>query len=178
MNILATFLEAVKKTVMICFKKTGVTSEAQCTAITDSDNQFKDLQKSWNLDVLKAADPDMVPVGLSSENVIYVNHGVIATVPCITEDETLDQFQTQQAESDKGGNDCDHAAANDVASERSSRLTVEPLVSTWGTQKCCLVQPNRWRNAVFVLRFENLFSKERLVASKQTNMTEFFCKVG
>ena len=47
MNILATFLEAVKKkTVMICFKKTGVTSEAQCTAITDSDNQFKDLQKS------------------------------------------------------------------------------------------------------------------------------------
>lgn len=138
MNILATFLEAVKKTVMICFKKTGVTSEAQYTAITDSDNQFKDLQKSWDLDVVKAADPDMVPDGLSSENVIYVNHGVIAAVLCITEDETLYQFQTQQGESEKDGNDCDHAAANDVAPERSSRLAAEPLVSTWGSQKCCL----------------------------------------
>lgn len=162
---------------MICFKKTGITSEAQCTAITDSENQFKDLQKSWNLDVLKAADPDMVPDGLSSENVIYVNHGVIATVPCITEDATLDQFQTQQAESDKGGNDCDHAAASNVASERSSRLTVEPLVSTGGSQKCCLVQPNRWRNAVFILRFI-LKRKTGCFKKKQTNMTEFSCKVG
>ena len=39
--------------------KAGINTEAQYSAITDSDDPFKDLQES--LDALKAADPDMAP---------------------------------------------------------------------------------------------------------------------
>ena len=70
-KILVTFWEVVKQEmVMSCFKKADITSEAQCAAITDSDNSIKEVQKS--LYPLKATDPNMVPEGLSNENVINV----------------------------------------------------------------------------------------------------------
>ena len=50
---------------------------------------FNELQES-----LKAADPDMVPEGLSSGNFIKLDHDFIVTTSCITEDDILEQFQT------------------------------------------------------------------------------------
>ena len=40
------------------------------------------------------------------------------------------------------------------------------------------VEKNTIWTGKFVLRFENLFSRERLFPPKQTNITEFFSKVG
>ena len=50
------------ETVMNCFNKAGITSEAQRAALASSNSLFKDFQES--LDALKAADSDMVPEGL------------------------------------------------------------------------------------------------------------------
>ena len=55
-KILAASWEAVtRETIVNCFKKAGINTEAQHAAITDWDDPFKDLQES--LDALKAADP-------------------------------------------------------------------------------------------------------------------------
>ena len=65
---------------MDCFKKAGILSPILAV-------HLKDFQES--LVALKAADPDMVSEGLSSENVIDKDHDVFATAPCITEDGIL-----------------------------------------------------------------------------------------
>ena len=86
MKILVASLEAVtQETVMNCFKKVGITFEAQCAAIANSKDPLKKLLES--LDALKSADPDMVPEGLFTENFIEVDHDVIATAPFTTEDD-------------------------------------------------------------------------------------------
>ena len=78
-------LEAVtQETVINCFEKAGITSEAQCAAIATSKDPFKNLQES--LEALKSADLDIVPEGLFTENVIDIDHDVIATAPFTTED--------------------------------------------------------------------------------------------
>lgn len=120
----------------------------------------------------------MRPKGLSAEKVIDVDH-VIATAPWIMEDDIIGQFQTHQAESDKDGNDCDDKTVNNVAPEWPSRLSEAqkwpslPLI--FSKMLPCTAQ-QRW-NAESFFKIENLFSRERLSASKQTNITEFFDEV-
>ena len=95
MKILVSSWEAVSTgTIINCFKKAGISLEAQCAAITDADDPFKDLKES--LDELNAADPDMVPEGLSVESVVDVDNDVITMAPIITEDDILEQFTKQQ----------------------------------------------------------------------------------
>ena len=92
MKILAASWEAVtRETIVNCFEKAGINTEAQHAAITDSDDPFKDIQES--LDSLEAAHPDMVPEDISAESIVDVDYDVIATAPVITEDDILEQFQ-------------------------------------------------------------------------------------
>ena len=70
--------------------KAGINTEAQYSAITDSDDPFKDLQES--LDALKAADLEMVPEDISAESIVDVDNDVMATDPVITDDDILEQF--------------------------------------------------------------------------------------
>lgn len=63
MKVLIVFWDTVtQKMFMNCFKKAGITSEAQRAALASSNSLFKDFQES--LDALKAADSDMAPEGL------------------------------------------------------------------------------------------------------------------
>ena len=92
MKILAASWEAVtRETIVNCFKKAGINTEAQHAAITDSDDPFKDIQESLDalkaadpdmvpediqesLDALRAADPDMVPEDISAESIVDVDY--------------------------------------------------------------------------------------------------------
>ena len=56
----------------------------------------------------------MGPEGLYAESIIKVDHDVIVTTPCITEDVILEQFQTRQTDYDEGNNDGDIETVNDV----------------------------------------------------------------
>ena len=58
--------------------------------MADSGFAFKDSQES--LDDVKAANLDILPEGLSTENLIDLDCDVIVTPPCITEDEIPEQF--------------------------------------------------------------------------------------
>ena len=73
--------------------------EVQRSAVTNSYDPFKDLQEGLN--VVKAANPDMVPEGISAVNVINVDHcDVTAIALCITEDDILEQFCVDETVND------------------------------------------------------------------------------
>ena len=171
MKILTASWEAVtRETIVNCFKKADINTEAQHAAITDSDDPFKDLQKS--LDALKAADPDMVPEDISAESIVDVDNDVIATAPVITDDDILEQFQKDHSSESDEEDGCDDESLNDEVPERPSRSEVESaldvlknaaLYSNTGEEMQCLI-----------FKFENLFTKERINSLKQSDITEFF----
>ena len=77
------------QTIVNCFRKTGITPEAQNTAITDVDDLFSDLKES--LQQLHDIDPDMVPEGVTPESLNHVNK-VISTAPMIRDDDFLRSY--------------------------------------------------------------------------------------
>ena len=147
MEILAASWEAVtRETIVNCFKKAGINTEAQHAAITDSDDPFKDLQES--LDALKAADPDMVPEDISAESIVDVDNDVIATAPVIMDDDILEQFQKDHSPESDEEDGCDDESLNDEVPERPSRSEVESaldvlknasLFSNTGEEMQCVI---------------------------------------
>ena len=84
------------QTIFKCFRKAGITPEAQHAAITDADDPFSDLKES--LQQLHDIDPDMVREGVIPESLIDVDNEVITTAPVITDDDTLRSVTTNQQE--------------------------------------------------------------------------------
>ena len=161
-------------TIINCFKKAGISSEAQCTAITDADDPFKDLKES--LDELNAADPepDMVPEGLSVESVVDVDNDVITTAPIITEDDILEQFTKQQPGSDEDNDDEEESLA-DVAPERPSRSEVESALDV--LKNAALYSSTGEEMTGVLLKFENMFTKERIKSAKQMDISVYFKRI-
>ena len=75
MKILVSSWEAVSvQTIVTCFRKAGITPEAQNAAITDANDPFSDLKES--LQQLHDIEPDMVPEGATREDLINVDNEV------------------------------------------------------------------------------------------------------
>ena len=123
MTILVSSWESVSaQTIVNCFRKAGITSEAQSAAITNADDPFTDLKES--LEQLQAVDSDMVPEGVTPESVVNVDNDVITMAPMITDDDILTSVKKiQQEESD--GDDEDE---EEVAPKRPSRIQVESAI--------------------------------------------------
>ena len=85
------------QTIVNCFRKACITSEAQNAAITDADDPFSDLKES--LQQLHGTDPDMVPESVTPEILIDIDNEVITTAPMITDDDVLRSVTTNQQES-------------------------------------------------------------------------------
>ena len=95
MKIRVSSWEAVSaQTIVNCFRKAGITSEAQNAAITDADDPFSDLKE--NLQQLHDIDPDMVPESVTPESFIDADKEVITTAPMITDDDILRSVTTNQ----------------------------------------------------------------------------------
>ena len=81
--LLASWETVVRETIVDCFKTAGINTEAQKTLINDSEDPFEYLQEG--LDVLKAANPDMVPDGIPAESIADVDSDVMITASEITD---------------------------------------------------------------------------------------------
>ena len=79
-----------------CFRRAGITPEAQNAAIADADDTFSDLKES--LQQLHDINPDMVPEGVTPECLTDVDNEVITTAPMITDDDILRSVTTSQQE--------------------------------------------------------------------------------
>ena len=125
-KILVSSWEAVSaQTIVNCFRKAGITSEAQNAAITDADGPFSDLKES--LLQLHDIDPDMVSESVTPESLIDVDNEVITTAPMITDDDILRSVTTnQQKQSDE---DVDNdEEVEEAAPERPLRFQVESAI--------------------------------------------------
>ena len=80
--------------IFICFRKAGITPEAQNAAIIDADDPVSDLKES--LQQLHHIDRDMVPEGFTPESLTDVNNEVITMAPMITDDDLLRRVTTNQ----------------------------------------------------------------------------------
>ena len=116
MKILVSSWEAVSAQIIVnCFRKAGITLEAQNAAITDADDPFSDLKES--LQQLHDIDPDMVPESVTPESLIDADNEVITTAPVITDDDILRSATTnQQEQSDE--DDDNEEEVEEVAPER------------------------------------------------------------
>ena len=82
------------QTIVTCFRKAGITPEAQNAAITDADDPFFDPKES--LQPLHDIDRDMVRQGITPESLIDVDIEVINTAPIITDNDTMRSATTNQ----------------------------------------------------------------------------------
>ena len=106
MKILVSSWEAVSaQTIANCFRKAGITPEAQNTAITDAVNPFSYLKES--LQQLHDIDPDMVPEGVTPESLIDVDNEVITMAPMITDNYILRSVTTNKYEQSNEDDDND-----------------------------------------------------------------------
>ena len=154
MKILAPSWKAVSaQTIVNCFRKAGITPEAQNAAITDADDPFSDLKES--LQQLYDIDPDMVPEGVTPESLIDVDNEVITTAPMITDDDILISVTTnQQEQSDDDNNDGEVEAAP----ERPLRFQVESAIDVINKcEKYSLKIELHPRNEQIFVTFSNLF---------------------
>ena len=136
MKILVSSWETVSaQTIANCFRKAGITSEAQSPAITDADDPFFDLKES--LQQLHDIDPDMVPESVTPESLIDVDNKVITTAPMITDDDILRSVTTnQQVQSDE--DDDNDEEVEEVAPERPLRFQVVSAIDVIQNALLCI----------------------------------------
>ena len=170
MKILVSLWEAVlAQTIANCFRKAGVTSEAQNATIKAADDPFSDLKKS--LLQLHEIDPDMVPESVTPESLIDVDNEVITTAPMITDDDILRTVTTnQQEQSDEDDNHGEEV--DEAAPERPLRFQVESAIDV--IRNAALYSSNGEEMSLVINKFEKLFTEDRIASKKQKNICDFF----
>ena len=123
------------QTIVNCFRKAGITPEAQNPAIRDAGDPFADLKE--HLQQRRGIDPDIVPEGVTPESLIDVDKEVITMTPIITDDDILKSVTTnQQEKSDK--DDDNNEEVEEVAPERPLRFQsqVELPANRYYSKRC------------------------------------------
>ena len=170
MKILVSSWEAVSaQTIVNCFSKAGITSEAQNAATTDADDPFSDLKES--LQQLHDIDPDMVSEGVTLESLIDVDNEVITTAPAITDDDILRSVTTNQQEQSDEGDDNDEEV-EEAAPERPLRFQVESAIDV--IRNAAFYSSNGEETSLVINKFEKLFTENRIASKKQKNICNFF----
>ena len=169
MKILVSSWEAVSaQTIVNCFRKSGITSEAQNAAITDADDPFSDLKES--LHQLHDSDPDIVPESITPESLIAVDSKVIATAPMITDDILRNVTTNQQEQSDE--DDDNNEEVEEAAPERPLRFQVESAIDV--IRNAAFYSSNGEEMSLVINKFEKLFTEDRIASKKQKNIWDFF----
>ena len=157
------------QTIVNCFRKVGITPEAQNAAITDADDPFSDLKES--LQQLHDIDPDMVPEGVTPERLIDVDNEVITTATMITDDDILRSVTANQQELPDEDDD-NNEEVEKAAPERPLRFQAESPIDV--IRNTALYSSNREEMSLAVNKFEKLFIEDRIASKKQTNICDFF----
>ena len=95
MKVLLSSWEVLSAQIIVnCFRKAGISPEAQNAAITDANDPFLDVKES--LQQLHEIDLEMVPEDVTPESRIDVANYFITTAPMITDDDILRSVTANQ----------------------------------------------------------------------------------
>ena len=170
MQILVSSWEVVSaQTIVNCFRKAGITSEAQNAAITDADDPFSDLKQS--LQQLHDIDSDMVPESVTPESLTDVDNEVITTAPMITDDDILRSVTTNQQEQSDEDDDNDEEV-EEAAPEQQLRFQVQSAIDV--IRNAALYSSNGEEMSLVINKFEKLFTEDRIASKKQKGICDFF----
>ena len=159
------------QTIVNCFRKAGITPEAQNPAIRDAGDPFSVLKE--HLQQRRGIDPDIVPEGVTPESLIDVDKEVITMTPMITDDDILKSVTTnQQEKSDK--DDDNNEEVEEVAPERPLRFQSQVELPIDNIRNAALYNSNGEELSVVISKFEKLFIEHRIASKKQTNIFDFF----
>ena len=92
------------KTVVSCFEKARISKEKQSEALLDADDPFKDLQEQ--LDKFAIYNPEFLPEGTTTNDVVSVDDSLTSTEPLMTDDVVLcDVLDEEGSETDDDTDD-------------------------------------------------------------------------
>ena len=141
MNLLVQAWDYVSnETIINCFKKSGISTDAQEAAQNDDDDPFKDLASE--LLELKGSHPELVPTGLTGEEFIDADMDVATYEPLPTTDEEILQSFLHKDDDDDDEQD-DNDDPEPEPSARPSKAEVREalnVLNNWALfedQICC-----------------------------------------
>ena len=111
MNMLVKAWNAVEeKTIVNCFRKAGISPEAQSSAVNDDDDPFKDIEVENDTmaglqHALDALHPDLVSHDANAEELVNVDAEVETSGPALTEAEIVAEMLSEGEEQDDGDED-------------------------------------------------------------------------
>ena len=177
MKILADSWEVVtKETLINCFKKVGITSTVQQTAIADSDDPFKDLEESLN--ELRQVDSSMVPDNVTATNLVSLDNEVITTAPEISDNDIIEEIRDHQQQGDDEESDDDDPSIEEIIDpvvEKPSRSAIESAIDA--LKDAAMFSEEGQQMKMLISNFERLYEKERIKSLKQRDITDFFKQV-
>ena len=167
--------DVAKETISNCFRKARITPAVQQAAIADSDDPFKDLQKSLN--DLRKVDSSMVPDDVTATALVSLDDNVIATAPEISEGDIIEELRDRQEQGEEKENDDEISIEEifDPVMEKPSRSAIESALDD--LKDAAMFSDEGVQMKRLILSFERLYENERLKCLKQRDITDFFTPV-
>ena len=108
---------------------------------------------------------------LLQKGLIDVHNEGITTVPMIADDDILRSVTTNQ-QKQPGEHDFNDEEVEEAASERALRFQEELAIDY--IRNAALYSSNGEEMSLVINKFEKLFTEDRIVSKKQTNICDFF----
>ena len=126
MQMLVSVLDALStQTIVNCFRKSGISTECQETAIAEDDNPFRELQNK--IDDLHPVQPNLIEEDFDDTTFADVDAEVIAMQPPPSDAEIVAELMEKEGVSDDDDDDDDDDYSGEVADKNELLQVIETL---------------------------------------------------
>ena len=120
------------ETVRNCFRKAGIGSEAQQSAIHDDDNPFRMLTEE--MESLRENYPELVPECVTSDAVIDTDQNLLTSdIGSLTDEDILAEFKTDDVEKEDSEDELEVLEVQENCPKRPTTSEVRQAVDTLAT---------------------------------------------
>ena len=163
-----------KDTILNCFKKAGISREAQSDSVEEIDDPFKSLQS--DLDELQLLDQSLVPDGITAEDYADTDNNLVVSESALIDDEEiLNQYrETLNVDVDYEN---EENAEEDEPVKKPSRCEIYTAMEL--LQKCSLFEEEEvaFKMRIHLDKFSLIYDESQKLKKKQSTIKNFFDKI-
>lgn len=164
-----------EETVRNCFRKAGIGSRAQQSALNDDDDPFTVLLE--DISALRQRNPELVPDGVNAEDVLDADNEVLTSdVGSLSDEDILAEFREDNQMEVDDDDEGDVDEENEETPKRPSKSEVYQAIETLSRYSLFAVEGAEIRRQTSQLSF--MVDKNVRKAPKQQNIARFFCAIG